>query len=261
VNDAFLVIYPTFEKPEASRATLPSVLEEAARAGARVIVHDSSVEGRDEKWAWLRSLRDDFDFFLLLTDNCSMAHARNMCLRLGIEMYAPQYACMLEDDHAVRPGFVEAMTDAMDALYGRRAPNGLRYGLFSACAEHCWAEGRHEVSGGHFCADAGNPPGVLGGVNSCCRCAPVSHWVSVLKGYDTDEYPISTHQTKHLAYRNYHRGYTHCIVRSGALMYSVPDEGRGTSMPGTMRLWDDDYTASDPRSRYLGKREGETVTR
>jgi hypothetical protein len=260
-RDDFLLIYPTFEKPEASRATLPGVLEEASRAGARVIVHDSSVKDRDEKWAWLRALREEFDFFLLLTDNCSMAHARNLCLRLGVEMYAPRHACMLEDDHGVRPGFIEAMANTMDDLYGRRAPNGFRYGLFSACSEHCWADGRHDIPGGHFCPDADNPQPIIGGVNSCCRAAPISHWISVLKGYDTDEYPISTWQTRNLVWRNYHRGYTHCIVRSGDLMFSVPDDGRGTSMPGEARLWDEHYTASDPRSEFIGKPKAAAVTR
>ena len=101
---SFLTIFATYENLEVVKQTLPAVVAETRANDARLIVHDSSTEGRDEKWRYLRALNADEDFFLLLSSNLSMAHARNMCLQLGIEQYAPDYVCMLEDDHGYRPG-------------------------------------------------------------------------------------------------------------------------------------------------------------
>ncbi len=244
----FLTLFMTFEKLEVVKETLPSVIAETKKNDARLIVHDSSEDGKDEKWSYLRDLNKDRDFFLILSDNLSMAHARNMCLFLGQSLYAPDYICMVEDDHLFSSGLIRSMVDAMKKYYGQVSPSGLRYGLFSGCATHCYAK-RSLLEDGHACLDKDSEPGMLGGANSCCRCAPTAHWNNVLKGYDTDEYLISTYQTKHLNYRNYHKGFTTLIVDNGARMSLVENEGRGTSQRN-LKLWDEIYTASDYRSSY-----------
>ena len=248
----FLTIYATFEHLEVVQKTLPTIIEETKRNQAKLIVHDSSVKGRDEKWAYLQELNKNNDFFLILSNNMSMAHARNMCLALGQELYAPEYICMVEDDHGFKEGFILSMVRAIKKYYGKKSPNGLRYGLFTGCGEHHYAS-RHILEHGHAYPDIDSDPGSVGGANSCCRCAPTAHWNNVLKGYDTDEYLISTYQTNPLNYRNYHKGFTTLIVENGAKMFSTDRMGRGTSVTSSLRLWDEKYTASDPRSRYLGK--------
>jgi hypothetical protein len=249
----FLTIYCTFENLDVVRQTLPTVIAETKAANGRLIVHDSSVRDRDAKWGYLRELNASNDFFLLLSDNLSMAHARNMCLSLGNELYAPDYVCMLEDDHGMKPGFIAAMVDAMKKHYGQVGESGLRFGLFTGCGKHHGAQ-RTVTADGHGVPRPDSHAPLLGGVNSCCRCAPTSHWLNVLKGYDTDEYLISTFQTKHLVYRNYHKGFGSMIVANGSLMFDVEVVGRGTSVNG-LRLWDENYAASDSRSRYKGKPE------
>lgn len=249
----FLTIYASFENLPAVRQTLPAVIAETRRNDARLIVHDSSVGGREEKWAYLRELNKNGDFFLILSDNMSMAHARNMCLHLGRELYAPGFVCMLEDDHGFLPGLIPAMIGAMETHYGKVSPNGLRYGLFTGCGAHN-AAGRELLEDGNAYPGAELKAEQLGRANSCCRCAPTSHWLDVLKGYDTDEYLISTFQTKQLNLRNYHKGFTTMIVKNGAFMFDVKNLGRGFSSPAGEKLWDDEFTASDPRSVFSGKK-------
>jgi glycosyltransferase involved in cell wall biosynthesis len=249
----FLTIFPTFEKLEVVKKTLQSIVEETRRNDAKLIVHDSSVRGRKEKWDYLLDLNKENDFFLILSDNLSMAHARNMCLQLGQELYAPDYVCMLEDDHGFRESLIAELVDAIKKYYGKVSPNGLRYGMFSGCAIHTNAK-LIMTEDGHSYPAADQVPFNLGGFNSCFRCAPTSHWANVLKGYDTDEYLISTYQTANIRWRNYHKGFTYLIVKDGMKVFAEEGEGRGMSSEETLKLWDEKYTASDTRSNYLGKK-------
>lgn len=248
----FLTLFGTFENLDVVRQTLPSIIEETRRNDARLIVHDSSVKGRREKWDYLLELNKNHDFHLILSDNMSMAHARNMCLSLGQELFAPDYICMVEDDHGFHRGLIPAMIENMRKYYGKRAPNGLRYGLFSGCGKHNVPE-RQILEGGNSHPDATTHPGALGGANSCFRCAPTQHWRNVLKGYDTDEYLISVYQTVNLNHRNYNKGFTTLIVQDGRLVFDVDSIGRGFTSTDEIRLWDEKYAASDRRSEYLGK--------
>jgi len=254
----FLTIYATYSNLEGTKQTLPSVIEETMRNDARLIVHDSTEiqHGQKEKWAYLRSLEQEFGFFLILSTNLSMAHARNMCLHLGRELFAPDYIAMVEDDHGYREGLVSSLVQAMKTYYGKVAPNGLRIGLFSACASHPKANKEYLPNTRHRYAPINitGKPFPPGAVNSCFRCAPTQHWDQVLKGYDTDEYLISVFQTNNLNLRNYHKGFCSLLVENGDLMFDIKMEGRGFSSGNQLRLWDDNYTASDPRSKFLGKK-------
>lgn len=247
----FLTIYPSFESLNVVKETLPMVIKETRANDARLIVHDSSVNNRSEKWQYLQDLNRNNDFFLLLSDNVSMAHVRNMCLQLGQSMYAPDYICMLEDDHGYLPGFIPTMIDAMQTYYGKLSPNGFRYGLFTGCSKHYSCQ-RSILDNGNAYPDPSNEPMEIGRVNSCCRCAPASHWTNVLHGYDTDEYLISTYQTKQLNLRNYHKGFTSMLVQNGSFIVEVDNIGRGVTSPD-VKMWDENYAASDQRSVFSGK--------
>ena len=247
-----LIIFPTFENLEVVKKTLPSIVEEIRKNDARLIVHDSSITSREDKWKYLTELNKENDFFLILSDNLSMAHARNMCLHLGQELYAPDYICILEDDHGFKPGLIQMLISAMEMYYGKISPNGLRYGLFTGCGKHNTKK-RHLLEDGNAYPDADNIPLRMGRANSCFRCAPTAHWNNILKGYDTDEYLISRFQTQNLNMRNYFKGFTTMVVQDGNLVFDVEIKGRGFSNDEKLKLWDEEYTASDPKSRYLGK--------
>lgn len=132
----FLTIFPSFENLETVKKTLPSVIEETKNNDAQLIVHDSSVKEKRKKWKYLRKLNEKNNFFLILSDNLSSAHARNMLLGLGLELYTPDYVCILEDDHGFKPGTISSLVKAMDKYYGQTSPNGLKYGMFSTCTTH-----------------------------------------------------------------------------------------------------------------------------
>ena len=250
----FLTIFASFENYEVVRQTLPAVIAETKENDARLIVHDSSVNERDSKWKWLIELSETENFFLILSTNMSMAHARNMCLQFGKEMYSPDYICFLEDDHGFRFGAIAALISAMENEYGKISPNGLRYGLFSTCLEHTNANLAICENNNHFPVGE-NAQFNLGGPNSCMRCAPASHWDNVLKGYDTDEYLISNYQTAQLRWRNYHKGFTGLFVGDGSLSFCVDCKGRGETSANGLRLWDKHYCASDERSRHIAKHQ------
>jgi len=248
----FLTIYPTYENIDVVKQTLPSVIEETIKNNAKLIVHDSSVNNRDEKWEYLKKLNENNDFFLILSTNLSMASARNMCLALGQELYCPDYICMIEDDHGFKPGLINALVSAMKKYYGQESPNGLRYGMFSCCSLHTNAT-FERLDEEYSYPESNSIPFDLGGYNSCFRCAPTHHWNNVLKGYDTDEYMISEYQTKHLRWRNYHKGFTVLFVNDSQFVFDVKCVGRGMTSQSKLKLWDNNYCASDRRSSYLGK--------
>lgn len=252
----FLTIFPTYSKIEIVRKVLPSVIEETKQNDAKLIVHDSteSCHGQNEKWEYLRNLNKKNDFFLVLSTNISMAHARNMCLQLGQELYAPDYICMIEDDHGYNKGLIPAMIEATKKYYGKISPNGLRYGMFTGCYKHTNAK-LEKIDDMYSFPISDNLPFDVGGCNSCFRFASTSHWNNVLKGYDTDEYLISEFQTANLRWRNYHKGYTVLFVGGDELVFSFDEGGRGISLNKNLKLYDTDFCASDVRSRYLGKEE------
>ena len=248
----FLTIFPTFEDLDTIQQTLPTVLEEVERNDAALIVHDCSVNNRQAIWKWLQDFNQG-RFFLLLTDQLSMASARNMCLQLGLERFLPEYVCLLEDDHGFRPGIIPKLTQSMRNYYGKPCPNGLRYGLFTGCRK-CWAHVTFiNTQEGFAYPDPNMQWYFLGGANSCMRCAPVGHWQTVLKGYDPDEYMISNYQTRHSNFRNYSNGFTQMVVENGTLTWTVDRVGRGYTQVPELRAWDENYTASDLRSRFRGK--------
>lgn len=244
-----VTIYTSRNDLDIVRRVLPGILAEAERTGTAVIVHDSSTKDTATTWEWYRALSETHKFFYIFTGQIPFAMARNMALSTAIEMYTPQYVCMLEDDHGYRPGAVDALRQAMKSHYGMPSPNGLRYGLFSLCP-FCWGEKFHQNcnsdGAGNLYPPAETEPMQLGGANSCCRCAPVSHWLSVLKGHDPDEYPISFYQTRNLNWRNYHRGFTTLYVGGGRLVHREERPGTGANMLNVR--FDDRFTASDRRS-------------
>lgn len=126
------------------------------------------------------------------------------------------------------------------------------YDLFAGCGE-CHYVARHILDNGHAYPDINSDTGSLDGAYNYFCFAPTTHWNSVLKVYNTDKYLISTHQTKHLNFRNYHKGFTTLIVANDTIMFDIEATGNGTRINSQLKLWDEKYAASDLRSVYIGK--------
>ena len=254
-----LTIFATYGKIDIVKKVLPSVIKETKKNDAKLIVHDSTepYHGQNAKWEYLKTLNSQNDFFLILSSNMSMAHARNMCLKLGQELYAPEYISILEDDHGYKDGIIPIMIESTKQYYGKMSPNGLRYGMFTSCYKHTNAKLK-KIDDMHAFPIRDNRPFDLGGCNSCLRFSTTSHWNNVLKGYDTDEYLISEFQTSNLRWRNYHKGFTVMFVGKGELVFSFDEGGRGVSLNNKLKLYDKNFCASDFRSRYLYPKEKNT---
>ncbi len=264
-----VVIYPTYQKPSVVEQTLPSVLIAADRGlFIPVIVHacvDDVPTGPD-RVEMISSVvynckkqYPSVDVFTMVSDNMSMADSRNMCLKLAIDRYAPKNILMLEEDHQFKDDWVLIdLVHLLETRYGKQTRNGLRVGMVSGCTHCTNAELVPEAfivpdleSRNRFFYSPKGSPSQIGGSNSCFRAAPTSHWLSVLKGYDHDEYLISHYQTRGLKFRNYHSGFT-TLYFDGCR--TVANEGRAEGDPSPIKLWDETYCASDPRSTFRGKK-------
>jgi glycosyltransferase involved in cell wall biosynthesis len=249
----FVTIFQTYGNLDVVKQTLPSVVNDSKDNDAAIIVFDSTEirDNRKDKWKYLQNANVNDDFFLILSSNLSVADSRNTCMFLAQQIYVPDYICIMDDDHGFKPGLISNMILAMQTYYGKVAPNGFRFGLFTGCGEHRNAP-RCTLPDGHTYPDYDCKPGALGGTNGCFRCAPTAHWNNVLKGYDSDEYLISYYQTGGISRKNYHKGFTSLIVDNGNKMFCINAVGRGGSNTNQW-LWDDKYAASDKRSRYRNK--------
>lgn len=248
---SFLTIFPTIGSVDVVSKTLPTIIEETKSNNARLIVRQSGYKD-NEKIEYLKSLNSKNEFTLIITSILPLGISINACMYIGRELYNPDYISVVEDDHGYKSGFIKNITLIMKKYYGKKSPNGLRWGLFSACGGSCGIPRMQlkKTSNGHLYPGNNFEPTSLGGVTNCCICAPVSHWLSVLKGYDVDEYLISSFQVKNLRLRNYNKGYTFMIPYGGKYMFSLKRVGRGVTAGKGLRLWDRKRTKSDKLSRY-----------
>ncbi len=245
----FLTVFNSFEDLETIQKTLPSVVEETKAAGAALVIHDCSVRDRVK----IRKFIEEFEcneVFLIFSSRLDQARSRNLALEVGRSLFAPEYIASVEDDHGYRPGFIGRIVAAMQEHYGKESPTGMRFGLFTGC-NVCWnGLVRYEpLPDGHlYPVRDGEATGkvYLGGVNACCRVAPVRHWDAVLGRFDTDEYPVSGYQPAQMNLRNYHNGFTGMVIDGGSAMFSVDRVGRGVSQELAKRPYHPKYTKSDP---------------
>lgn len=245
----FLTVFNTFEDLATIQKTLPSVVEETLASGSALVIHDCSVKNRTAIRAFIEGFESE-SVFLIFSSPLDQANSRNLAINLGMRLFAPEYIASIEDDHGYRPGFIGKITAAMREYYGKEAPTGMRFGLFTGC-RRCWEEKAHYESlpdGNLYAVRESEKTGkvYLGGVNACCRCAPVRHWETVLGRFDPDEYPVSGYQPAQMNLRNYHNGFTGLCIDGGDAMFSVDRVGRGVSQDLERRPYHPQYTKSDP---------------
>ena len=254
----FLTTYTSFEDLETVQRTLPSVVEETLRCDAALVIHDSSVEQREEIRTFIAQFESD-SVFTIFSSPISQAGARNMALDVGLRLFAPEYIASIEDDHGYNAGFIPAIIKNMVEHYGEEAPNGMRYGMFSGCRV-CWEDyanyGRDANDNLYPRRDPKNRQQHFthwGGVNACCYCAPLRHWQTVLGRFDPDEYPISYFQPGAMNIRNYQNGFTGMTIAGGELMFCVDRKGRGHSVQEEERPFVAGMSKRDRLARQQGK--------
>lgn len=255
----FGIVFNTMNSLDVVSKTLPSIIEEVSKSDALLIIHDTS-NGEDRKIIHdeIEAMLDPGSSIYISSSNMPASVSRNMGLHILLDMANPEYICFLEDDHGFKSGFLEAAGRAIEMHHGKVMSNGLRAGLFSGCSKCNGGERVYVNEYRDFVRPGSEHVTLLGGVNACCRMAKTSHWLAAIKGFDIDEYYISEFQTSGVNYRNYNLGYCSLIFNNGDLMFDVYKVGRGTTSTG-LRLWDNNYTASDSRSTFKGKEGGDDL--
>ena len=236
------------------RKTLPSFVDEFRDHSARLVLYDCS--SGDEAEAVRRLVKEQQapdTLFLMQSDNVSASVARNTAFSLCKNNFNPWILGFVEDDHVLKRGFLDYAATAVQDLYNKPSSNGLRIGLFSACSQCNGGKRSFENDNKDFVRSADEDPGLLGGVNACCRFSLTQHWDNVLKDWDVDEYLISEYQTNGIGRRNYNKGYCAAILKNGEFMDELFQDGRGTSSSSSLKLWDNGFTASDGRANFIGK--------
>lgn len=138
----------------------------------------------------------------------SFAESRNMGIFSVLNSTNPiKYITLLEDDHYVDFNELQNLEMLMEKYWGKRILDNLKVGMFSLCLEHCNSN-LIEIEKNIYIPNVNEKQFKLGGLNSCFRSAPVSHFLKTLGGYALDEYPISFYQTNSQNIKNYNSGYT-----------------------------------------------------
>ena len=254
VQKSLVVIITTINNPDMIAKTAASFANQIEDVDGALVIYDCSTgENRKRVHDEIERIRKGSEILLIQSDNVSASIARNISFELCRQSYNPSIVGFVEDDHFANDGFLVAMLEAIDSLYGTVTESGLRVGLFSGCSV-CNGGDRTYLNGNKdFVRSAGQSISLLGGVNACCRFAPTNHWLNVLGHWDVDEYLISEFQTRGIGMRNYNHGFCSVVIQDGKLMREIYQDGRGTSDSSSLRMWDNSYTASDERSAFKGK--------
>jgi glycosyltransferase involved in cell wall biosynthesis len=248
------VIMTTINNPEMLVQTVPSFASQMDAVDGVLVIYDCSTgDNRKRVSEEIERIRVGDEILLIQSDNVSASIARNVSFELCRQKYNPSIVGFIEDDHIAKDGFLSAMQESIVSLYGKVSDSGLRVGLFSGCSKCNGGDRTYLNEDNDFTRSADQPVSLLGGLNACCRFAPMTHWLNVLGQWDVDEYLISEFQTRGVGTRNYNRGFCSAIIGDGKFLREIYQDGRGTSDSSSLRLWDNAYTASDNRSAFKGK--------
>lgn len=171
------------------------------RDRVRIVISDATDD--DQKIAWARNT--DADEVILTPRFTPAATSRNIATTLVLDKYSPRYLCMVEDDFEYSTEWYPSLVDATNRLYGVMSPMNLAYGIFSACDHHVPAE-RCAVD------EQNNVTAYIFGAVAYQRFMATSHYLSVMRYWDSDLLGISWAQTGGQTFRNVMRGFCGAIL-------------------------------------------------
>ena len=197
------LIFVSFGRPEIAARSYASLSAALApfRDRIRVVISDATDDM--EKIAWARST--DADDVILTPTGVPAATSRNLATTLAFEKYSPKYLCFVEDDFEYSPQWYPQLVTATERLYGVVSPLGLAYGMFTASGHHvskklCKEDRANGVTAYFF------------GAVAYQRFMPVTHYLTVMRGWDPDLLGISYAQTGGQTFRNTMRGFCGAIL-------------------------------------------------
>jgi glycosyltransferase involved in cell wall biosynthesis len=197
------IIFVTYNRKEIAQRSFKSLLKSVGkyRDKIKIIISDASNDVDKMLWADNSSADD----VILTPRGVSAATSRNLATSLMLDKYSPKYLCMVEDDFEYSNEWYEELVEQTEKLYGVISPYGLAYGIFSTSSydipkERCLFDKSNNVTAYFFGAVANQ------------RFVTTSHYLHVMKGWDSDVLGISYAQTGGQTFRNTMRGYCGAIL-------------------------------------------------
>jgi len=219
------IVFVTCGRPELSEKSYNSLISAISpfRDQIKIIISDASGDEHKIKWV----LSTDADDIILTPRSTSAATSRNLAVNLILDKYATKYLCLLEDDFEYHEKWYPSLVHYAERLYGVISPFNLAYGIFSACDHHIANERQQ--------ADIENGvTAYLFGAVAYQRFTPISHYLSVMRCWDSDILGISYAQTGGQTFRNTMRGFCGCIL-PGKLSWPLDSNGCDSTWSGGKR--------------------------
>jgi len=200
------IVFVSYGRQDVAARSYESLSKAVASYRDRVKIIISDATDDDQKIAWARNT--DADEVVLTPRFTPAATSRNLATTLVLDKYSPRYLCMVEDDFEYSTEWYPSIVDTTNRLYGVMSPMNLAYGIFSACDHHVPAE-RCAVD-----EENGVTAYIFGAV-AYQRFMPTSHYLSVMRYWDSDLLGISWAQTGGQTFRNAMRGFCGAILPGG----------------------------------------------
>ena len=213
------IIFVSFGRPEIaakSYSSLESVLA-PYRDRVRIIISDATDDEQKMKWA----RATDADDVILTPRFTPAATSRNLAMTLILDKYSPRYICMVEDDFEYHTDWYPSLVEAANRLYGVMSPFNLAYGIFSACDHHIPPE-RYKKD------KKNNVTAYIFGAVAYQRFMSLSHYLTVMRGWDPDLLGISFAQTGGQTFRNTMRGFCGAIL-PGRLSWPIDEDSTAST--------------------------------
>jgi hypothetical protein len=182
------------------------------RDKVKIIISDATDDEQKMKWA----RNSDADDVILTPRFTPAATSRNLATTLMLDKYSPRYVCMVEDDFEYHANWYPSLVEAANRLYGVISPFNLAYGIFSACDHHIPSERIRQDK-------INNVKAYIFGAVAYQRFMPLSHYLTVMRGWDADLIGISFAQTGGQTFRNTMRGYCGAIL-PGKLSWPIDED-------------------------------------
>lgn len=200
------IVFVSYGRQDVAARSYESLSRAVASCRDRVKLIISDATDDDQKIAWARNT--DADEVILTPRFTPAATSRNLATTLVLDKYSPRYLCMVEDDFEYSTEWYPSIVDATNRLYGAMSPMNLAYGIFSACDHHVPAQ---------CCAvdEQNNVTAYIFGAVAYQRFMPTSHYLSVMRYWDSDLLGISWAQTGGQTFRNAMRGFCGAVLPGG----------------------------------------------
>lgn len=184
------------------------------RDKVKIIISDATDDEEKMKWAY----KSDADDIILTPRFTPAATSRNLAATLMLDKYSPEFICMVEDDFEYHANWYSSLVEAANRLYGVMSPFNLAYGIFSACDHHIPPERIKQDK-------MNNVKAYIFGAVAYQRFMPLSHYLTVMRGWDADLIGISFAQTGGQTFRNTMRGYCGAIL-PGRLSWPIDEDSK-----------------------------------